>query len=354
MADRLHAAANTSQPLAAPGHQALMAGLAATIESLLAPLIQADRPLALLDFPQVPNVGDSMIWLGTIAFLAARGLRPSYTCSFSTYSRPTLERRLGQGTILLSGGGNFGDLYPPHQKLREAVIRDFPNHRIVQLPQTIRFETHEALEHARRVINRHRDLTLLVRDAPSLALAEGYFSAPARLCPDMAFALGPLPRPVAPSHPVVWLARTDKEAKATLGCPVPEGVLRTDWPRDGHTAFYWANRRLSRLLRRMPAARGLLEGPLGATYAPLARQRVRRGSRLLSAGRVVITNRLHGHILSLLLGIPHAVLDNSYGKVRGVYEAWTRSSPLVHWSTSDADALAHARALATSSDRASL
>jgi pyruvyl transferase EpsO len=50
----------------------------------------------------------------------------------------------------------------------------------------------------------------------------------------------------------------------------------------------------------------------------------------LSAGRVVVTDRLHGHILSLLLGIPHVVLDNSYGKLHQFVAAWTESSPLVH------------------------
>ncbi|WP_276524270.1 polysaccharide pyruvyl transferase family protein, partial [Enterobacter hormaechei] len=46
-----------------------------------------------------------------------------------------------------------------------------------------------------------------------------------------------------------------------------------------------------------------------------ARRRVERGLRLLSRGERIVTDRLHGHILSLLLGIPHVVLDNDYGKL---------------------------------------
>ena len=47
-----------------------------------------------------------------------------------------------------------------------------------------------------------------------------------------------------------------------------------------------------------------------------AHNRFQRGIRQISRGRAIVTDRLHVHICSLLLGRPHAVLDNSYGKVR--------------------------------------
>ena len=44
---------------------------------------------------------------------------------------------------------------------------------------------------------------------------------------------------------------------------------------------------------------------------------------MLSTGGLVVTDRLHAHILSLLLDIPHVLLDNSYGKVAGFADQWT-------------------------------
>jgi pyruvyl transferase EpsO len=73
-------------------------------------------------------------------------------------------------------------------------------------------------------------------------------------------------------------------------------------------------------------------------YGAAARARVLRGCGLLSSGRVVITDRLHAHILSLLLGIPHAVLDNSYGKLGRFLEAWTGTAATVHRAASTGDA----------------
>src|SRR5207249_3440314 len=78
---------------------------------------------------------------------------------------------------------------------------------------------------------------------------------------------------------------------------------------------------------------------------PLAWERLLRGCCLLSKGCVVITDRLHGHILCLLLGIPHVLLDNNYGKVRWFYETWTRDCPLACWAASPPEALALAEAM---------
>jgi pyruvyl transferase EpsO len=62
-----------------------------------------------------------------------------------------------------------------------------------------------------------------------------------------------------------------------------------------------------------------------------AEHHLSRGCAILSTGRYVLTDRLHGHILCMLLGIPHILLDNSYGKNRGFFEQWTRESDLVRF-----------------------
>jgi exopolysaccharide biosynthesis predicted pyruvyltransferase EpsI len=59
---------------------------------------------------------------------------------------------------------------------------------------------------------------------------------------------------------------------------------------------------------------------------------------LLSSGRVVITDRLHAHLLCLLAGIPHAVLDNSYGKLGGFLDRWTGEAAGVYRADSTEDA----------------
>jgi len=96
---------------------------------------------------------------------------------------------------------------------------------------------------------------------------------------------------------------------------------------------------------REPRALPIAARLVAVTYDVQARQRLRLGCGLLARGRVVITDRLHGHILCLLLGIPHVLLDNSYGKVRQFHDTWTAGAPRVRWAESAADAVGLARAL---------
>jgi exopolysaccharide biosynthesis predicted pyruvyltransferase EpsI len=69
--------------------------------------------------------------------------------------------------------------------------------------------------------------------------------------------------------------------------------------------------------------------------------------RWLSRGRVVITDRLHGHILCLLLGLPHVLLDNSIGKLSAYFETWTPSMAGVTFASDEQTAQSCALALVT-------
>lgn len=322
----------------------LLESLGRTIDLTLAPLVPPGDGVALVDFPRSANVGDSMIWLGTLAWLARNGHgAPRYVCSDLTYDPRALARRLQGGTILIGGGGNFGDLYPDHQEFRERVIADFPAQRIVQLPQSIHFESESALARARDVVARHPRLTLLVRDRQSLDLARREFPAPSLLCPDLALALGVLARPAPPSRSVVWLARDDKESRRDRRVPQVPDFERVDWVTDDRHPLIFLNLTVDRWLRHHAGLRPWVQALLPATFEHAARLRLARGIRTLGAGRVVVTDRLHGHLLSVLLGIPHFVVDNSYGKVRALHDAWTRGSKLTRFCDTHAEALELAR-----------
>jgi len=316
----------------------------AAARSLRTQLLETLRPFlarldkyALIDFPNYANVGDSAIYLGQLACLRELGAPPPrFICDFRTYDRAELGRRIGSsGTILLTGGGSFGDLWPTGQELREEIARAFPRNPIVQLPQTIHFETRNALQRARSALDGHDDFTLLVRDRRSLEIAGNEFRAHALLCPDVAFALGPLARPRRPLHPVVWLLRTDKES-ATAGESVGQGV-QVDWLDEPPTRLRSLSYALTEAVRR-PTLGRLARRLLRTVYTPLARQRLHRGLHVLAAGGAVVTDRLHGHVLSLLLDIPHVVLDNSYGKLSSFVDTWTSGIDGVHRAASIAEA----------------
>jgi pyruvyl transferase EpsO len=76
-----------------------------------------------------------------------------------------------------------------------------------------------------------------------------------------------------------------------------------------------------------------------------ARQRLRRGLAHLARGQVVVTDRLHGHVLCMLMGVPHVVLPDRYGKTLAFIETWTRGSDLVRFVADAEAAQAAAREL---------
>jgi pyruvyl transferase EpsO len=321
------------------GAGSLVASLGARVRETLGTVVPRGTPCAVLDFPNYPNVGDSAIWLGGLACLRSIGARIVYTADLATYSPAQLAARLARGVILLSGGGNFGDLWPHHQRFRERVVADFPDRTIIQLPQSLHFRTAEAVARAREALDRHPDLTLLVRDTRSLELARATFRAPSLLCPDLAFALGALPRSAPGVVDILWLSRTDAEsatpARAAADVEVVDWIERRVFPL---SAFH-------RLAARHPGLGRRLQPMLSLTRARLARTRLDRGRAVLSHGRVVITDRLHGHVLSLLLGLPHVLLDDRHGKLRAFHDTWTRASGLATWADSADAALGTARAL---------
>ncbi len=69
---------------------------------------------------------------------------------------------------------------------------------------------------------------------------------------------------------------------------------------------------------------------------------------ILSRGKVVVTDRLHAYILCLQLGIPHVIVDNSYGKLSAFYNTWAKDCNLTHFASSIESAFEIAKDIAKS------
>ncbi len=330
----------------------LIKSLRERIDSALAEALGDATEVALVNFyspasywPQHrENPGDMAIWLGIRDCLRRLGVAVVYQCAWDTLSIPALRRRLPHGPILLTGGGDFGDLYPFGAAMqREQLLAEMRNVPIIQLPVAAYFQDSANTDRLRRLATEHNNFILMVRDKISEGRAREVLDLDIRLVPDLVFALQePLTR-ASPAVDIVWHSwlPTDTEY-VDLGAP-PDGFTNRiiEWTRQadveprsrlGDTVVRHLHLTLGRRMAPWPALRGLLWRPYSTTFEPLARASLRRATALEGGGRVLVTNKLHGHILAVLAGIPHVVLDNSFGKVRGVYETWTASSRLAHWA----------------------
>lgn len=261
---------------------------------------------ALVDFPDHANVGDSAIWLGEVTVLRdLTGRDPDYVSTWHDFDETAFRRAAPGGVLFLHGGGNLGDIWPHHQRFRETILATIRDRPVVQLPQSIQFRVPAEAERFARLAADHPAFTLYVRDTRSLDFARRHFACETRLAPDSAYALGPQRRATSDCD-VLMLLRTDDER---LGYTPPEAGRATvvDWLDDDPD---------------------LPTGTTPADRTAQAANRVARGLRLLSRGRVLVTDRLHGHILADLLDLSHVALDNEYGKLAAYVAAWPAAAAM--------------------------
>jgi exopolysaccharide biosynthesis predicted pyruvyltransferase EpsI len=298
------------------------------LQQILGSFVNYGDEYALIDFPDHSNVGDSAIWLGEVVLLKQlTGNAPKYVSDLHNFDAAELARRLPQGVIFIHGGGNFGDIWPQHQLFREYIVSNFPNRKVVQLPQSIKFSDQDNINKAAAVFDAHPDFHLLVRDKKSDEFAQLNFKANVILSPDCAFGLGPQPRHKSLKK-YLYLLRTDTEKNQNHSWSdlvESNDAIACDWLDDGRFFKF-----RSRLLAIILMAKSIFNGNTRFHYyQSKATIRVNRGLKTLSKGEVVVTDRLHAHILSTLLNIPNYVLDNNYGKISGYIECWTKDFPLV-------------------------
>lgn len=288
------------------------------------------RDCILLDFPDYDNIGDHLIWLGTKIILKdILGLDVVYQCSYHNIDYAQIKRRK-DAVILCAGGGNFGDLYKPHQNMREEVVEKFPSREIIFLPQTIFFDDEGNLNASATRLSAGKRLSIFARDHQSQAIAQR-FALPGRthLGIDTAFALTYL-MPRLLNEVGVWtgrpvfLVRKDRESALRNQIHNPRALI-LDWQdHDLLEAETLNDTEVKDVIYGLGLDRIIDNDWEAKSLGYLV-----RACALFGSASYIVTDRLHGHILSLLLGKKHYVLDNSYGKNTNFIDAWTRDDILV-------------------------
>ncbi|MCX2534399.1 polysaccharide pyruvyl transferase family protein [Plesiomonas shigelloides] len=281
------------------------------------------KRVAYIDIPLHYNVGDLLIYLGTEEFFKKNNINVVYRSEVNKTSLSALKKA---DAIVFHGGGNFGDLYTIHQKLREVVTSKFCDKLIICLPQTIHFSSDENLEKSAEIFSKHLNFHFFARDMKSFELARK-FTDKIKLMPDMAHSLHPLvdisevgPSNTAPRK-ILSLIRRDIES-------VSNNTSRSinkhgfDWS-DIITLNEVVILRLYQLLRIVKP-----ELALNLWYKN-TRDIVFKSSQFFNQHDVVYTDRLHGLILASLLGKPVMLYDNSYGKNFSYYDCWLKDNPFI-------------------------
>ncbi|XP_067657881.1 uncharacterized protein [Haliotis asinina] len=282
----------------------------------------------LIDIAAFANKGDPAITVGEVYLIRRLGIKLLYYCNYNACKSRNLNyiRDVASNysdsevVVLLQGGGNVVG-YKFHDYLRQTIFNTFSRYKIILFPQTV-FMREGLSKHVAfcEKLYRQTNFTMMLRDRQSLSLAQKHFSGMPTfyLMPDIAFQIGSIPRFISPMFDIMWLQRVDPEAPRQNVTKWPKGItVRVE---------AWVN----------------WETPKGKTTMEDSFLMQTNGMMFLQRGRVVITDRLHGHIFCVLMNIPHVLIDTPYRKLSSYYETWTRDLENTVLAVDADDALAKA------------
>ncbi len=299
----------------------------------LTPLIDCDY--LLLDVPYYWNLGDILIWQGTKDFLK----RLPYKCLKETNARTLnfklINKKYPNAVVLLQGGGNFGDIWSIHQDFRREVIKNMPNHKIIILPQSLYYKSEDVLRADSELFNKHKNLTICVRDRHSLDVSNKYFdSCNVLLLPDMAFCMKISKHlKIGQDKGNLFIKRNDVElAEMAKYYIVPNDVEVKDWPLVESQRYLPV--RIECVLERW--IRNILGKGTACKFADIYWQNILRrycvnmAIDFLKDRRTIYSTRMHAVILSVILGKQDIyVFDNSYGKISSFIDCWLNDVDVV-------------------------
>jgi len=193
-----------------------------------------------------------------------------------------------RGMIVFAGGGNIG-IYPDNARMRAGVIaRLGPRHRCLVLPQSA-LAPEPALARS--------GVTVWCRDAVSEALLRAAGSR-TELVPDIALYMDDRIPKSSGGEGVIYVRRTPGGDAETIDHGIVPGCAAAD------------------LTLTLPL------GEVIAALAPYAQ---------------VLSDRLHGGLIALMMRKPTVFLPVGYHKIRAFYETWLRGAASAAYVDRQAD-----------------
>ena len=212
--------------------------------------------------------------------------------------------------IFLHSGGNLGDRGIWSESIRRLLITNFPQNQIISLPQTIYFSnTPKGIseqEKTRKIYATHPDLTVIGRDPCSGELAEKLFPNARTFCmPDFVLSLPPRELRQRNNPPKVLLClRLDDESALT-------------------------SQQRQEISERLPYETSYFDTTLDTPITVNERKNILEHTLdLFSAADIVVTDRYHGLIFTVLCQKPCVVLPTVDHKLTSAMH-WFKDVPFI-------------------------
>lgn len=273
------------------------------------------KRIFLIGTPAHGNLGDHAIAIEEMNYL--RNQFPMYDIyeilmpMYLSQKKRLLRYIRQDDIIIISGGGWMGNLWIHNENVIREIVSSYPNNQIVIFPQTLYYtddcEGEKELETTKEIFMRHRNLTLFVRESASYDIVTSRFkflgSSNVYLVPDMVL------------FGSFGSSSKKRDGKKILVCF-----------RDDCEKTIEGNNHLS-----LPSEYKVSEiSTIKGRWIPLRKRemKLRENWDQFSTAGVVITDRLHAMLFSVLNGTPCIALNNKTGKVFGVAK-WLEKNNMI-------------------------
>jgi exopolysaccharide biosynthesis predicted pyruvyltransferase EpsI/GT2 family glycosyltransferase len=204
--------------------------------------------------------------------------------------------------IVIHGGGNIGSLYREEEELHRKVIAAFPDKTILIMPQTVYFEDsksgYKELELSKEIYNKHGKLKIYTRGETSLSVIHRFFpNVEAEVRPDSTIILNRTQESARKG--ILLCLRNDNESILTEADTnaVVTAVRKVDSEFETSDNMY--DEDITRDIR-----------------SSVVEEELKR----FASKKLVITDRLHGMLFSVITGTPVIVLKSCGYKIEEYYK----------------------------------
>lgn len=280
-----------------------------------------EQTIFLCGIPEYGNTGDQAITISEISFI--KNIFPYRNIKlipekewYDNLLRLKKTTSKYCNLCICMGGGNMGELYIFQENIRLSVIRHLKKAKIIIFPQSIDYsEESKALQKARNIYQSHKNLVIFTREKYSELIREKIFpNCEGYLVPDIVLSYKPDILD-AERNGILFCLRHDKEKNSESG-----NLIK---------AITEASEKYEKNIKYIDT--------YSRDYANKYEFQLEGLNKLWSEfkkSELVITDRLHGMIFSVITRTPCIALDNSTGKVGNLYNTWLKDSNVVFVSDS--------------------
>lgn len=284
------------------------------------------REVILYGYADFTNTGDQALWIALVRYLEKNNFLSNSTCLH--VGPACAKKEIFDRVLVFPGGGSLGNRYGSSRR-RVEVLERSRDTSFVQMPVSTTFADDEHLLDRLRRAYSSEGITFC-RDRKSQEEAKKNIGIDAFLVPDLVETLPSFEEFHSGESGELVFKRRDGEAKTPNDTKNRGFPFSFDWedldslyPCEMAFNKVWKKLVLSRRVPQLIRDSDLLSKYRMNVAKEISLLKTSRALAFLSFFENVITDRLHGVILSKKLGINVRYSDNDHGKIARYVETWS-------------------------------